>query len=139
MVPRSIEARRYYFVAQQRLEDAKLLFERVRYGSAVYLAGYSVECILKAILLEHSPRRRQSALLVAFRRGGRGHDFEWLIDALPHSGRGSFPRPISRDVRIVSTWSVDLRYNAGAVKREDAREFIAAVERLVTFFDARIG
>lgn len=35
-------------LAQMRFEDASLLLEAGRYGAAYYLAGYSVECALKA-------------------------------------------------------------------------------------------
>jgi len=51
-VPTTIEARRYYRVALQRLEDGQLIFAKLeRYPAATYLAGYSIECILKALIL----------------------------------------------------------------------------------------
>src|SRR3989442_1420297 len=34
-------------VARVRLKDAAVLLERKRYAGAIYLAGYSVECLLK--------------------------------------------------------------------------------------------
>ncbi len=50
-LPRAAEARRYYRAAKQRYEDAQMLLEAGRTTGAVYLAGYAVECILKALLL----------------------------------------------------------------------------------------
>jgi HEPN domain-containing protein len=41
-------------VARVRLGDAAVLLERKRYAGAIYLAGYSVECLLKwAITRRH--------------------------------------------------------------------------------------
>ena len=65
--PHDIDARRHYRVAKQRYEDGKLLLEIERPAAAVYLTGYSVECILKALLLESVPRGQRPGLLSSFR------------------------------------------------------------------------
>jgi len=43
-------------VAKQRFDDALLLLEMGRTTAAVYLAGYSVECMLKALILSAVPQ-----------------------------------------------------------------------------------
>jgi hypothetical protein len=49
--PRSVHAREFFRVALLRLEEAKVLMrpEFDMRGGAVYLAGYAVECMLKAV------------------------------------------------------------------------------------------
>jgi len=47
-LPRAPEAQRYDRAAQHCLEDAQLLLTWGRTTGAVYLAGYTVECVLKS-------------------------------------------------------------------------------------------
>ena len=54
-MPTDINARRYYRVAYQRLDDGAVLLEISRPRAAIYLTGYAVECILKALLLISTP------------------------------------------------------------------------------------
>ena len=66
-MPADIDARRYYRVAYQRLEDGNLLFEKLaRSNAAIYLSGYAVECILKALLVSATPVKQRPALWRAF-------------------------------------------------------------------------
>ncbi len=53
-LPQPKEARLFIRRPKQRAEDAELLLKAGRTTGAVYLAGYTVECFLKAL----SPRRR---------------------------------------------------------------------------------
>jgi len=50
-IPASPEARLYYRSAFPRYEDAQILLRADRTTGAVYLAGYGIECILKALVL----------------------------------------------------------------------------------------
>ena len=64
--------------ARQRLEDGQFLFEGRRNTGAVgYLAGYAVECMLKAMILSALPARKRKMMLDSF-RGQQAHDYEWL-------------------------------------------------------------
>ena len=47
-VPHSSEARMFYRCAWQRLDEGELLLTHQMTVAAVYLAGYGVECMLKA-------------------------------------------------------------------------------------------
>lgn len=137
--PKATEARRYYRVANQRLEDAELLLEKLgRAPAAVYLAGYAVECILKALILANTPVARHREVLGQEFRGTRGHNLAWLRERSRQAGAASFPAEISGDLTFVSTWSVDLRYTPGAGDFEDAEAFVAAVGRIVQFIDTRL-
>jgi len=98
-----------------------------------------VECILKALILTCVPAARHALVLRDDFRGGRGHDVTWLRERLLSVGGPRFPSMILRDLTFVSTWSVDLRYTPGMGDREEAREFLEAVQRIVAFCDARLG
>ena len=138
-VPRSIETRRYYCVARQRLEDGQLLFSKLqRFPAAIYLAGYAVECILKAMILANLPDSAHPAFIRQEFRGSRAHDVAALRAILYQAGGPRFPGPVSRDLAFVSTWSVDLRYTPGKGDEEEAREFLEAVDRIVRFGEERL-
>lgn len=65
-VPRSKEARRFYRCAKQRLVEAQVLQNASMPTGAVYLAGYSVECILKALLFSVVPAAQTEAVPGSF-------------------------------------------------------------------------
>ena len=54
-VPRGKEARLFYRCAKQRSGEARVLQAAFMPTGAVYLAGYSVECILKALIFSVVP------------------------------------------------------------------------------------
>ncbi len=86
-------------VAYQRLDDGNALLGIDRPRAAVYLAGYAVECILKALLLTKTPASKRAEVLATF-RGSVAHSIDWLraqlarrIGKLPVGAarRGMFP------------------------------------------------
>src|SRR5438876_2241073 len=111
---RSLEVRRFYQVAVQRMEDARVLLDGQRTTGAMYLAGYAAECALKALLLASVPLAQQSALVKSF-RGRIWHDLAWLKRQLVGKGVNIPADPDRRLIRV-STWSTDLRYTAGREK-----------------------
>ncbi len=66
-LPSSQLARPYYRVAFQRLDDAKVLLEAGRMSGAVYLAGYSGECMLKAWIVEATPKSKRRRCSPSFK------------------------------------------------------------------------
>ena len=54
-IPRGPEARLFYRCAIQRHEESVVLLEAGYTTGALYLAGYSVECILKSLVLAGVP------------------------------------------------------------------------------------
>jgi HEPN domain-containing protein len=135
--PSDIEARRYYRVAYQRFEDGSLMLDKLdRPKGAVYLTGYAVECILKALLLTTTSRNRRSDVLQSF-RGTLGHDVLWLRSRLAEQGV-AVPPAVAKELAYVGSWSVDLRYEPGAGDREDAHRFIASTRSILDWADRRI-
>jgi hypothetical protein len=55
--PQDIDARKYWRVALQRIDWAKVILRKAQLPAAARdVAGYAVECILKALLLTVTPR-----------------------------------------------------------------------------------
>ncbi|MFZ5832200.1 MAG: HEPN domain-containing protein [Planctomycetota bacterium] len=134
-LPHDAGARRFYRVAVSRLSDAKIL---LRHGGttngAMYLAGFGVECMLKALALERTPPSGRQSVMESF-RGTRGHDLGWLKSRCPMP---AFSAEVRRAFVRVSTWSTDLRYDARHKKRHEAELFLAAAESVVTFVEGEL-
>jgi hypothetical protein len=135
-IPADINARRYYRVAYQRLDDGAALLGISRPRAAIYLTGYAVECILKALLLMSSPAGERPEVLATF-RGAVAHNIEWLRDRLVQR-IGRLPVGENRQVSLVSSWSTDLRYEPGPGDVDDARAFLAAAESVLTWANGRM-
>src|SRR3954469_25454032 len=105
-MPTDLNARRYYRVAYQRYEDGTLLLEINRPRAAIYLTGYAVECILKALLLMSTPAGERLDVLATF-RGAVAHNIDWLRDRLVQR-IGRLPVNENRHVSLLSSWSTDL-------------------------------
>jgi hypothetical protein len=74
-LPRAAEARLYYRAAKQRFDDSQLLLKWNRTTGAVYLAGYTVECFIKALVLANVAPDLRHQLLGEF-RGNLAHSIE---------------------------------------------------------------
>jgi HEPN domain-containing protein len=136
-LPRVQEARLYYRAAKQRFDDAELLLEADRATGAVYLAGYTVECFLKALVLAAVAPGLRKQLLGEF-RGSRAHDIEWLSALYRRHARAVIPREVSRHLARVAAWSTDLRYTTGVLKRREADQFRESVVAIATWADGRM-
>jgi hypothetical protein len=135
-MPKDIDARRYYRVAFQRYEDGTLLQKINRPRAAIYLTGYSVECILKALLLVSTPTRQRADVLASF-RGAVGHNIDWLREHLVNR-IGRLPVREAKQLSFVSSWSTDLRYEPGPGDPDDAEAFLAAAESILNWANGRM-
>lgn len=115
--------------AKQRLTSAELLLAAGMGLDATYLAGYAVECSLKALLLARTPRRAWHSVERAF-QGKGGHNLERLKALLERRGV-SFETQLVQHLRIVSTWNTDLRYEVGKIPEVDAQRFVDAVREIL--------
>ena len=136
-LPNAEEARPFYRSSLQRFEDARFLLEAGRTTGAVYLAGYGVECILKALILSALPAGGRQAMLSQF-RGARAHSYDWLRTRYFENGGPPFPSDVSRALALVNTWDTDLRYQPGTTKRRDAEAFLRSAQRFIEFADGRL-
>jgi len=136
-LPRALEARPFYQSAWQRLEDARYLLDVKRTTGAIYLAGYAVECMLKALVLAATPPGRRRAVVDSF-RGAKAHDFEWLRALYLRAGGAPLTPAVVRAFGVVNRWSTVLRYQARAAKWAEAQLFFGAVHQITDWADARM-
>lgn len=135
-LPNSSVAQNYYRAAKQRFDDSQLLLQQKRTTGAVYLAGYTVECFLKALVLHNTPSREQPTLLLQLRR--IGHDIESLISLYRSRANSSVPKEITRHLTRLVTWSTDMRYAPGTTKLRDAEDFMGSVIAVSDWADGRM-
>ena len=121
-VPSDYEARLYYQCALLRYEDAQILLRAGRTTGAVYLAGYGIECILKALVLSAVAPAARREILRSF-RGAKADEYEWLRTQYYVSHGARFPREVARHFTLVNTWSTDLRYLPRSLKPDEAEDF----------------
>jgi HEPN domain-containing protein len=136
-LPSSEAARLFYQAAHQRSDDADFLLNGDRTTGSTYLAGYSVECILKALILSHTPKRKHKTVLNSF-RGAKAHDFEWLKREYLKRGGAPPPLAVVRLFALVNTWSTDIRYKPGAIGRREAVTFVDATSKILQWADGRM-
>src|SRR4051794_29942912 len=135
--PRSKESRLFYRCAQQRYGEAEILLEAGHPTGAVYLAGYGIECMLKALVLSLVPPARSSAVLRSF-RGSRAHDFNWLRFQYRLHGGAAFPREVNQHFLLADEWSTDLRYSPMTLRQDKAEAFIDAAKAILRWGDGRL-
>lgn len=123
--------RRFYRAAYQRFAEAAVLFDAEYYLGAIYLAGYTVECILKALILAATPASQHTRVEAEF-RGQRGHDYAWLRHRYNQTQAPSWPPAIRRSLMFVGTWAPALRYVPGLGNRRDAERFLAEAQHILT-------
>jgi HEPN domain-containing protein len=137
MAQRDKIARKFERAAIQRLGAADLLLEHGFTLDAVYLAGYGVECALKAQILRHSPEREFAEVMAKLTEAGaKGHDFEYLKNLFKERRHGRHKTDVevlgvlSANLKVVSSWSTDLRYEPGSIRMEAAERFCRAAREI---------
>lgn len=152
----------YRHSAVRRLEDAKELLEqptldaqrsdagRRHLRGAMYLAGYGVECLVKAYLIQHTnaptlaaametlnrQRQRQGLAPVEnIARSAAGHKILYLLQLtdLP-SYPGYDPKLWGRVAQWRSAW----RYATDPVAQTEAAEFVEGVQAVVDWLLPKI-
>lgn len=115
-------------LAEEYFEDSNALFEGNRFKSAIYLAGYSLECALKFRICQtlgwsDFPRSNAHQAL-------KRHDLNFLLD---YSGKlWEVKKEHASDWQKVEKWNPEMRYEANtAVTVSDCTKFILSVRHLV--------
>ncbi|HEX4129143.1 MAG TPA: hypothetical protein VHZ24_03810 [Pirellulales bacterium] len=105
-------------VALQRLAAAEEIMESLRLTlEAQYIGGYSVECSLKALILERTPEADRPAMLDQLTRSATYHRAEVLLDRLRERGV-VLTVDLAKRMRGFD-WTTGLRYEIG---RKDTGE-----------------
>jgi len=99
-------------VALQRLSAAEEIMRVLgRTLEAQYIGGYSVECALKALILEKTPAPDRPAMLHLLTHGATNHLAEVLLEKLRAQGI-SLTVDLAKRMRRFD-WTTDLRYETG--------------------------
>src|SRR5580658_9793913 len=106
-----LSSRDFQRAAEQRFTTAEFLLGRGFTLDALYLAGYSVECILKALIMHLTPEPDQEATFQLLKSGAKMHYPEHLREELKKRGV-DIPLDIIKRFRRFE-WSTSLRYESG--------------------------
>jgi len=137
-LPAAKEARLYYRAAKQRFDDAQLLLEYGRTTGAVYLAGYTAECFLKALVLARIPAKIRGKVFVGF-RGHWAHNVVLIYEELYlKKGGTAMPKGVRLHFWRLAQWSTDLRYETRMLKKREADDFMASVVEFAKWADGRL-
>jgi len=124
-----LSSRDFQRAAAQRLTTAEFL---LKYGytlDAMYLAGYAVECTLKALILQATPVKDRQKTLRKISAGKKMHEPEILGSILKDLGR-SIPLDLVKRFRR-SGWSTALRYETGRKDTGETRGFLRTAKRTI--------
>jgi HEPN domain-containing protein len=120
---RGRDIRKFERAADQRLTVAQFLLESGFHYDAEYLAGYAVECALKALILKRTPSRRYEMMYHAITHGKQAHDFETLQGILKRPPINCMIEPdIADRLRRVAFWTTDMRSDFARVRYEEAAQ-----------------
>jgi HEPN domain-containing protein len=135
-MPMDADARRYYRVAMKRLGEAELIFNKLNLAHAsVYLAGYAIECIVKALIVVRTEVASRGSMLNTLKTDKRfGHNLRGLRAALVQRGV-ALPRSVATEFLFASTWSEQMRYDPSERDLPDAEKFLKAARTIVAWAD----
>ncbi|MEI8372270.1 MAG: HEPN domain-containing protein [Planctomycetota bacterium] len=136
-LPTVPEAQPFYRAALRRIDDAEFLLAGEHWTAAIYLAGYGIECMLKALIVTATPNVRRSEVLAEF-RGNRGHNYDWLRYQYRQCGGGPLPGNIARCFSFVSTWDTNLRYESREALPRDAGDFLKNAAVITQWIQGRL-
>jgi HEPN domain-containing protein len=131
-LPFTCDPKTFWRAATQRLETATFLLESGsrKHWDAVYLAGYVAECVLKALILKRTPKRKRRAVREELTSGAKSHNFDFLRVILSRSG-SSFPKTIREELDdLQDEWSSDLRYVVARISYRETERFIKHVRSI---------
>lgn len=126
--PQSVED--WYEVALERHKDARAALEKKREVIAVYLAGYCIECLLKAFLKAQNwpwgTKRREGHNLAGLWKACRFR----VRDLNDQAGHKTF---------FVEEWSTDLRYESDLSENRQAEALVKAAGQVKTWIERRLS
>jgi HEPN domain-containing protein len=130
------EVKRFNRAAAAHLDAARSLLSQcpekassTRGHDVVYLSGYVVECVLKALLLSRTPEKKHSTELKRLKEEF-AHNLEKLKNELSQKGI-EFPREQKEYFkRVRPKWSSEMRYDIRAWNREQAEHVFLAAEAI---------
>jgi hypothetical protein len=127
----------YRLGARQRLDEAVTLLRDGQFAGSIYLAGRSVEGMLRATIWKSDPEYRQGK-----KSPEAGHDFRQLLTQVRRLGllrTGGRDDDFERTVEMVGRlWFNNMRFAANALVERRFRR-LGAIDRRQTFKQVATG
>jgi HEPN domain-containing protein len=133
-------SRDFQRAARDRLKAAELLLQHKLMLDAMYLAGYTIECSLKALILELTPEAERPAKLAKISSGKKMHSPEVLFGLLRALGcllpldlaKRFQPRPGELQ------WSPALRYETGRRDKGETQAFLKTAKAVYDWVEGQL-
>ena len=122
--------------AKHRMDDAEALFRESRWRGSMYMAGYSIECRLKAKLMDMFGCLNLGELEVELQNRGilalkatiYSHNLLTLLRLTGSRERMSLDEPLWDQFILVNSWIPGWRYSSDLSHVAEASEFLGAVK-----------
>ena len=125
-------SRDFQRAAGQRLTAAEILLRQKLNLDAQYVGGYTVECSLKALVMELTPDADRAEKLKRITSGAKMHRPDVLLGELRDLDLDvTLPLSLAKKIRRF-TWSTDLRYET---RRRDTGETTAFLKTAKAIYD----
>lgn len=125
-----VTSRDFQGAAAQRLTTAETLLREKLTLDAQYIGGYTVECSLKALIMEKTPDIEKLDKLKRITSGASMHRPDVLLGDLRNLGV-ALPLVLAKRMRRFD-WATDLRYETG---RRDTGETTAFLKTAKAIYD----
>lgn len=121
-----LTARDFQRAAEQRFTAAEFLLQSDFTLEALYLAGYCVECILKALIMNLTPEDQREATYNRLTAGAKMHYHAEINKELKNL---DLPIPIEIAKRLRRfDWYTDLRYESGRKPLGEVRGYLKTAQ-----------
>jgi HEPN domain-containing protein len=125
-------------VADQRLDAAVEIMEKLRRSlEAQYIGGYSVECSLKALILEKTAVADRPTVLERLTHGAASHRPEVLLGRLRDLGL-SLTRELAKRMRRFD-WTTELRYEIGRKDTGETNALLRTAKEIYSWVEPQIS
>lgn len=115
-------------IAKLRVREAKILLENKQYDGSYYLAGYAVECALKACITKQFQRHNMPDRKLV--NDFYTHQLETLLKisglGADHARELNSNQSFSLNWTIVKDWSEQFRYRFG-ISKQEAQDLYTAI------------
>ncbi len=132
-------SRDFQRAAAQRLFAAELLLREKLTLDAYYFGGYTIECSLKALILEVTIEADKADTLKKICSGASMHRTEVLLGTLSDL---NVVRPLfltKKHMRWLREWSTDLRYESGRRDTGETRAFLRTAKAIYDWVGGQLS
>lgn len=129
-------SRDFQKAAAQRLTTAETLLRVGITLDAQYLGGYTVECSLKALILELTAPADRPDMLRKITAGAKMHRPDILLGELRDRGV-ALPLDLARRMRRFE-WTTDLRYETGRRDTGETTAFLRTAKTLLDWVEGQL-